>query len=228
MKENLEVLKKYQPVIMLDKKEPFEITAIGCTLFRETERSKSFPKRKVVVEETTNFAIEYAIWYDYDIQHLYELEHVWVYVGHDGQVIKVEASFHGKYLNMVDLDTGKPVLEKDTHPVVYAQPGKHAFVPDYRVIKMIPDWQESCMEKAGIDGVLVQDMFENQIHTDEELQKLTELYIRERFGFEPSMEFEPLILKEEWFMTWEELKISIPDRVNSQICLIKSYFKNGE
>ncbi len=228
MEENLKLLTKYKPVIMLDKNEPFEITAMACTVFCENKRSSSFPKREIEIDpKQTAFAIEYAIWYDYDIQHLYELEHVWVYVGHDEMVQKVEASFHGKYLNMVDLEAGKPVLVEETHPMVYAQPGKHALVPDQRVIRLIPDWWESCMEKAGSDGVLVQDMFESEIHTDEELQKMTETYIKERFGFRPSMEFRPFVLEDDKLMTWEALKQSIPERVNCQIRIIREYFKNA-
>lgn len=223
MSGNMEIFAKYKPIIMLDKREPFEITAMGCTIFHETKRSSSFPKRQIFIEkELVDFAVEYAVWYDYDIQHLYELEHVWVYVNRDGSVRKVEASFHGKFLNMVDLETGKPVLQK-THPVVYSQPGKHALVPDPRVIRLIPDWWESCMEKAGNDGVLVQDMFETQIHTDEELQKMTEAYIKDQFGFRPSMEFEPFILEDDRLMSWEELKETIPGRVNRQIDIIRKW-----
>ena len=33
---NREIWEKYKPVIMQDKKEPFKITAAGCTVFRET------------------------------------------------------------------------------------------------------------------------------------------------------------------------------------------------
>lgn len=222
---NVELIKKYIPVVMMDLKEPFEIDAMSYTVFQETKRSSSFPKRMVEIEPAkTAFAIEYAIWYDYDIQHLYELEHVWVYVDHYGAVQKVEASFHGKYLNMVDLDTGEANLWEQTHPVVYAQPGKHALVPDKRVIPMIPDWKESCMEKAGLDGVLIQDMFETEIQTDEELQSMTERYIKQVYGFVPSMEFRPFLLEADKLMTWEELKKSIPGRVNRQIEVIREYF----
>ena len=227
MKKEINIFATYKPIIMMDKKEPFAITAMGCTIFRESKRSSSFPKREICIEKKeTDFVIEYAIWYDYDIQHLYELEHVWVYVGHDGSVKKVEGSFHGKYLNMVDIENGEPVLYKETHPVVFAQPGKHALVPDPRMIRVIPDWEESCLKKAGCDGVLVQDMFADKIQTDEKLQKMTEVYIKETYGFQPSMEFEPFSLPEEKLMSWEGLKESIPQRVNQQIDVIKQYFFN--
>ena len=41
--------------------------------------------------------IEYAIYWDYDIQHVYDLEHVWIYVDHEGEIASCEASFHGRY-----------------------------------------------------------------------------------------------------------------------------------
>lgn len=223
MEEDRLAALKYKPVMMKDKKEPFDITAMGYTVFRETRQSDSFPKRVVKVEKGVQFAIEYAIWYDFDIQHLYELEHVWVYVGNDGSVLKVEGSFHGKYLNMVDLDTGEAVVSESVHPVVYTQPGKHAIVSDPRVIRLIPGWRESCLEEAGEAGVLVQDMFCDRIHTDEELQAKTERYIRENYGFVPSMEFEPFIIEDSEIMTWEELKETIPLRVNKQIEKIKEW-----
>lgn len=212
----------------MDKREPFEITAMACTLFRETARSSSFPKRVVAVDVAQSaFVIEYAIWYDYDIQHLYELEHVWVYVDWQEKIWKVEGSFHGTYLTMADLDSGKPVLWEQSHPVVYAQPGKHALVPDWRLIRLIPDWKESCMETAGAAGVLIPEMFAGDIHTDEELQKMTERYIKERFGFQPSMTFRPFLLDDDQLMDWNTLKKSIPGRVNRQMEQIRKYFKTG-
>ena len=81
------------------------------------------------------------------------------------------------------------------------------------------------MEKAGSDGILVPDMFETEISTDEELQKLTGIYIREQFGFRPAMEFQPFDLKDGIFITWEALKSSIPERVNRQIEIIREYGK---
>lgn len=216
---------KYEPIIMVDKSEPFEIKAMGCTLFKETKRSESFPKRQIVIDHRiTDFAIEYAVWFDYDIQHLYELEHVWVYVDRNKKVQKVEGSFHGKFLNMVDLEAGEPVLQQETHPVVYAQPGKHAMVPDPRVIRLVPEWRECCMEKAGEGGVLVQDFFKDKIHTDDKLQKMTQAYIKHKYGFRPTLEFQPFLLAEEKLTDWEELKQSIPERVEQELRRIRKYF----
>lgn len=213
----------YLPVFMLDKKEPFEIKTIGYTIFEETCRSDSFPKRIIEVGGDIGYVIEYAIWFDYDIQHLYELEHVWVYVGNDNCVRKVEGSFHGKYLNIANIDTGELMLEQGKHPVVYLQPGKHAVLADARLVKLIPDWLESCQEKAGIDGVVIQDMFASQIVADESLQEKVRSYIKKQFSFIPSMEFEAFRPSSELLCTWDELKKSIPERVKQQLINIQAH-----
>ena len=71
-------------------------------------------------------AIEYAIWWDWDIGHLYELEHAWVYVDAAGRVVRAEASWHGGQHDM-RLD-GRLALDGD-HVVLFSEPGKHAFAP---------------------------------------------------------------------------------------------------
>ncbi len=55
--------KKYLPIIMVDEKEPFKIQAIGYTVFRDSMRSDSFPKRIIEADwNQVNCVIEYAIW----------------------------------------------------------------------------------------------------------------------------------------------------------------------
>lgn len=218
----MELIERYAPVFMMDKKEPFAITAIGCTIFYETKRSDSFPKRIIEVEQETKCVIEYAIWFDYDIQHLYELEHVWVYVGEDTHVRKVEGSFHGKYLIMEDLETKRPNLVNMSHPLVFLQPGKHAVLPDARLIRIVPEWKESCMEKAGLDGVSYPERYRGLIQeVDDELQQKVKQYIIKHYSFEPSLEFQPFNPSQDLFVTWDELKNSIPERVNHQLELIR-------
>lgn len=216
------MLETYSPIFMLDEKEPFAIKAIGCTIFTKTKRSDSFPKREICVDADTKCVIEYAIWFDYDIQHLYELEHVWVYVGNDMRVRKVEGSFHGKYLNVEDLDTQKPNLVNATHPLVYLQPGKHAVLADARLVRLVPEWKESCMEKAGEDGVACHEMFSGKIpKVEDALQEKVRQYIKETYSFEPSLVFKPFTPTRDLFMSWEELKQSIPQRIMTQLEYIK-------
>lgn len=207
----------YAPVFMLDKNEPFEIKAIGVSEFTEAKRSDSFPKREIYIDNKIKKVYEYAIWLDYDIQHLYELEHVWVYVGNDNNVIKVEGSFHGKYLNVENLDTNKPDLRDKTHPIVYMQPGKHAILSDKRLVRLIPGWYECCNEMAGIDGVDIHDFYADKVSVDFNLQEKVKKYIKDKYSFYPSLDFKEYVPAKDIFMTWEELKVSIPDRIENEL-----------
>lgn len=97
--------------------------------------------------------IEYAVWYDWDIQHLYDLEHVWVHVSGD-QVAAVEASFHGQRVPMdVTLTDGRPVL--------FAEPGQHAHWPDVAAMQTRsgPLIARMCGEEAGAGGVHLGNRF---------------------------------------------------------------------
>lgn len=229
MLTDIEIALKYKPNIRVDINEPFKITGIGYTIFRESKQSLSFPKRSIVIDEKkVDFVIEYSIWYDYDIQHLYDLEHLWIYVGFDGSVVDAEGSFHGKYLKMIDPETGKVILEDSVHLVVFSQPGKHAFLPMGNLIRLVPNWYEACNTLAGSDGVLVQDMFSDKIHTNKELQLKVEEYIKIKFGFEPSLKFKQIGCEDGLFMSYEELFLSIPDRVNTQIRKIEEFYGNED
>ncbi len=95
---------RYAPCLMLDRAEPYQPYAYGWTLFRAPGQS---PSSKFHIEPAGAFALEYAIYYDWDIGHLYDLEHVWVHVAEDGSVIKVEASSHGGR-KLMDVGNGLP------------------------------------------------------------------------------------------------------------------------
>ena len=234
MKTEWELAKQYLPVFMMDEREPFDMKAVGYTIFTENLRSDSFPKRVIGADwERTDCVIEYELWFDYDIQHLYELEHVWIYVGKDGSVQKVEGSFHGKYLNEVNLDTGKPPLDENGRVRVWLQPGKHAVLPDPRLVRLVPQWMESCGELAGADGVPLPEMFQEAMPVpDQQTQELVHRYIRRTFSFEPSLKFHPFFPEkelpaEELLIPWEQLKFSVPGRLKKELEKIREAEKNG-
>jgi Predicted hydrolase (HAD superfamily) len=101
-----DLAERYAPQLMLDLAEPYRPYAYGWTIFRSPGKS---PSSKFEVAPEGAFAIEYAIYYDWDIGHLYDLEHVWVHVGEDGAVVKVEASSHGGR-KLMDIGNGLPEL----------------------------------------------------------------------------------------------------------------------
>ena len=98
MTDALQTALDYAPIIHFDENETIPVRAVGFTVFRETAKSVSFPGRTVTVPDSAAFTVEYAYYFDYDIEHMYDLEHIWVTVGKEGEVLAAEASFHGKYL----------------------------------------------------------------------------------------------------------------------------------
>ena len=96
-----ELALRYAPIVHFDQNETIPLQPVGYTIAKETTRSQSFPKREIVVPQDAAFVIEYAYYWDYDIQHMYDLEHIWVTVSVDGQVMDAEGSFHGKYLKLL-------------------------------------------------------------------------------------------------------------------------------
>lgn len=210
--EDLDLVLKYAPIIKFDEKEPFFPVRIGYTVFRTSGRSPSFP-REIKLSQN-EIAIEYAIYWDWDIQHLYELEHVWVYV-RDGKITKVEASWHGDYNDM------KGAKIAGTHPILYSQPGKHAFAPS-------PSWFQPlffkyerfiapCKDKAGSSGILIKDMFYGLITKTLEDDKLVEKYLK-KFAFTPTFNFtKEFIAEKEMYIPWKDLFEEIPKRVKDWI-----------
>src|SRR5690606_3025569 len=133
VQDELELAARYAPILILDDRERFLPDAVGYRLFRENAPSPSFPREirleapgaSLSPDVPITLAIEYAIWWDWDIEHLYELEHVWVYVDAGGRPVRVEASWHGEWRDLRLGQAGGAVLE-GTRPVVYVKPGKHA------------------------------------------------------------------------------------------------------
>lgn len=215
----MNIAQRFLPVFMMDRKEPFAIKAIGYTLFEKDKKSDSFPKRVIHADwEKIKVVIEYAIWFDYDIQHLYELEHVWVYVDKENRIVHVEGSFHGKYLNVLNLETGDIILSEKGQPVVWMQPGKHAILADAKLVKLVPGWKECCNQDAGCDGLALADFFSDFVPAlNEKQQEQVKKYIKATYAFEPSCVFEPVIIEKKLLQPWEQLKESIPYRIKKEL-----------
>jgi putative hydrolase of the HAD superfamily len=116
---------RHMPVLRFDAAEPYRPLVIGYTVFRGPGAS---PSSKFEIAPRGAVTVEYAIWYDWDIQHLYDLEHVWVHLDAAGAVLAVEASFHGQRVPMAP--AGDLPAMAGPRPVLYAEPGKHAHWAD--------------------------------------------------------------------------------------------------
>jgi FMN phosphatase YigB (HAD superfamily) len=205
---------RFAPVIQFDAAEPFLPLVVGYTIFRKEEQSPSFYRRiQRGWRPAWAVAIEYAIWWDWDIGHLYELEHVWVYLDEAQNPVWVEASSHGVYASM--LLEGGAIPMDGTHPVVYAQPGKHAFSPTPHWFEMFRDMVfAETSPYAGRGGVLVKAEYARQIAKTPEIDAKVAAWLRRKV-FTPAMQFTlPFRVTPEMLVPWPALDAWIPRRVN--------------
>lgn len=242
-RDELALAARYAPLIFFDRVEPFLPSVAGYTIFRQDAPSPSFPRQVTlrprfpqiaandaraiarlfpneelpqVPEITAAFVIEYAIWWDWDIQHLYELEHAWSYVGADGELLYAEASWHGSYFPM--LWQGRTPRQGD-HPVLYSQPGKHAFVPNPLLftgsVMERENLRRTCFTRAGNGGVLLkQDLFAGKYQKDSIRDTIANAYLKER-AFDPTFEFtRTLQIDEALLAPWPALYAWIPGRID--------------
>lgn len=211
---------KYAPIIHFDVDEPIPLRRVGFTVFREEARSDSFPKR-TVKPDFCGLVIEYALFWDYDIQHMYDLEHIWVWVAPDGSVTRAEASFHGKYLTLWEPELPFALEPADRHVHAFCQPGKHAFLPSGELFRLMPGWKESCGAASGGE-VLVGGPFAGKYEPTTQDDLRCAAYIRERFSFTPTLVFdEGTVIPEAILCTWEELKHWIPGRIEALCASIR-------
>ena len=211
--------RRYAPVIQFDEREPFFPSVVGYTIFRQSAPSDSFP-RDIQLTEKVAFAIEYAIWWDWDIQHLYELEHIWIYVDGDGKIAEAEASWHGRYHQMRDEEGRVPT--RAGRLALYSEPGKHAFAPS-------PGWllerkaktQAGCGARAGAMAVHVTPLFAGVILDDTPLNnRLVHTWL-ERQQFEPSFAFNKSFdLRSTIFVGCAQLLEWIPARVSAWLAYL--------
>lgn len=211
--QTLALAARHAPILYFDANEPFLPLAAGYTVFKQDGPSPSMERMVELRPEgklPAALAIEYAIWWDWDIHHLYELEHVWVYLDEHEQPVRVEASWHGKYYE-------HPVQLENGHVLLLSEPGKHAFAPH-------PSWfQERSSQFRRLDtlavgvhaGVLVNQMFAGKIRQNIFDRTLARSYLS-RAAFRPSDSFtNAFIFKTDMLVPWETLFAWIPRRVNA-------------
>jgi glycerophosphoryl diester phosphodiesterase len=216
--EERALVARYTPILRFDACEPFLPLAAGYTIFRQSGPSLSFSRGRQVElapedQPPAKLAIEYAIWWDWDIGHLYELEHAWVFVDAEGRVVRGEASWHGGYHDM--RHDGELALEGD-HLMVYSEPGKHAFAPT-------PAWFEERRQRfkrsetgalAGASGVLLAPYVADAVQVTPLKNRLVHTYLAQH-AFEPSWDFSQVFhLAPEMLVPWPALRDWMGARVN--------------
>ena len=212
--EELKLLHRYSPYIYFNEKEPFFPRVIGYTFIHESQKSPSAPRDILINHETTAFAIEYAIYWDFDIGHLYELEHYWVYVGHNGEVVNAEASFHGSYFTCLLKDHSN--LLDETHVKIYSQPGKHGFCALKEIYQLIPGIETTTYERAGDSGICVTEVAKGRYENTDETREIVREYLQKR-RFHPSDTYLPYSLEKIPYIPWEELDAKIPLMVSEKL-----------
>lgn len=217
--QSRELILRYQPYIYKDLLEPFPIRFVGCTVFTEKTRSASFPKWVVdPAQEGAALIIEYAFYYDYDIQHMYDLEHVWVAIDTAGNVMDCWCSFHGMRLRAAGI---RMFQMEGTHPILYSQPGKHAMLPHPELFELHPKFRAACTSEAG-GGLLLPALLNGAVETNDRLDARITGYIRTHYSFLPSMEFVHEKLTPEQFLSWPELLNKIPKLIADQLRIINA------
>ena len=236
----LDIVKKYAPRVYFDNNEPFLPLVVGYTIADKAMSSPSFDRSLNPPEN--GFLIEYAIYWDWDIGHHYDLEHLWVYVNKSGEVEAFEASAHGLYINLWpfpptlaemenrlrnkrkdnrycaakgDNDNFSHIYSSGSGLIAYSQPGKHGFAPS-------PDWFEKaseyviseCTERAGSGGLLG-GIYGDKLHDGNEDRDLLAREYLKRHAFIPSLIFEQIINLEIDIplIPWGRLYNLIPERV---------------
>jgi phosphoglycolate phosphatase-like HAD superfamily hydrolase len=216
----LALARRLAPVLRFADNEPFLPTRVGVTLLQQPGRSPSAPLHIDFALGATR-VIEYAIWWDWDIQHLYELEHIWLHIDADEAVVRVEASAHGGKFPMVDANGDLPVFGGRISLV--SAPGKHAFTAT--VADQVPHSEGvrlACQELAGRGGILVSDMFKEALEgLTAEDHRAVKRHLQSR-AFLPASDFnQHLDLAALDFCTWSDLDDWIPGRVRAVVADVR-------
>lgn len=219
MSTSSELAARCAPVIYCDEREPFPPLRAGWSVITATGASPSF-QRVIEVEPPVELVIEYAIWFEWDIGHLNDLEHVWVYLDEHERVLGCEGSWHGFYRSMTP-DDG--LMPDDGHPVVYAMPGKHAFAAqpaDFAESRA--ECERECGPLAGRGGVQVTHLTLGRIEKTPATDALARQYLQRR-RFTPAWQFTRRIaLGADMLVSWDTLAGEIPQRVNDWIARLRA------
>lgn len=211
--------RRLAPVIRFSANEPFLPSHVGVTLLTGPGSSPSCP-RQVEFGPDVAKVIEYAIWWDWDIQHLYELEHIWLSLDANDEIVGVSASAHGRSRPMTTAEGALPIF--DGRVMLYSEPGKHAFHARLEaLLEARPQLTASCAGHQG--SVLVNDMFRQDFAgIGPADHRAVKRYLQQR-AFVPSFSFsQHFDLATTTFLTWPQLKAYICKRVPAVLAEVRA------
>lgn len=192
------------PRLFFDRAEPFLPEWIGVSILRTKASSPSF--RRTLEPPRGGAILEYAIYWDWDIQHLYDLEHVWLFLDSGGALVDAEASFHGKWLKSL-LPGGGNI--EDGRLALHSQPGKHAFSPDPLLFRLLPDSESCCLGEAGKAGAELPWPLQGRIEAKPEWDAEARAWLSAR-AFRPTWDFVPWEPAGPRIIAWVELDAMLP------------------
>jgi hypothetical protein len=216
---DLELAIRYKPHLYADLNETIPLRNVGYSILRETGASPSFDRDLNVPQGS--FVIEYALFFDFDIQHLYDLEHVWIYVDEKGDVYNIEGSAHGWFFNFQKF---VEALEQETHAPLFIQPGKHSLMPRRDFFWLYDNCITTCTVLSG-GGLLVPPLLK-YLHEELAPMKTPEndakidKYIRGNLSFQPTMNFRQAAFPDDILLPWETLEKQIPVRLREILAQI--------
>lgn len=209
------LFKKYSPIFYKDANEPFIIQKVACTMYKENAKSVS-SKYEIEFDAETEFVLEYAVYWDFDIQHLYDLEHVFLSIDKDGHIVDIISSFHGKFYRQKNAEF------KDNHPILFLQPGKHAIMAHPEYFDLFKDLMSACNVKAGIDGILIPPFLENSLSYSAKDHQLIKEYIKKTYSFTPSYEYIEEERIDSKLISFDNLVELIPSYINEWVEIAKA------
>jgi FMN phosphatase YigB (HAD superfamily) len=217
---DLALARRLAPVIRFADNEPFLPSHVGISVLEAPGPSPS-SRLDIGFEAAVAKVIEYAIWWDWDVQHLYELEHIWLKLDAADTVVAVEASAHGGKFAMTTADGGLPL--QDGRVTLVSTPGKHAFTATAEEQGKTQELTTiCCQELAGRDGVLINDMFRGELaEITAQDHRAVKRYLQAR-AFLPTFRFGRYVhLAETELMSWEALAAWIPNRVKTVLAQVR-------
>ncbi len=173
--------------------------------------------------------IEYAVFYLSDISHIYDLEHVWVYLDGKDKPILVKGTQHGMVVHLYD--SPEKMKFKGTHPLLIVSPGKHAHYTNRNQLHR--EILKRVNQNPGTGG-----LYPIQFFTPKTWEKLRKVYPGKRkihhyyqknYAITPSFRFSKYLIprrknhkKYGRIVPWCHLEREIPEIIHNYLEKIKS------